>query len=103
MTTTTTISANSANSAISAITATSLQTQWLATAGQPKEVAELRRQVALENLQNQRLDNYDQDVPVEFECCFCTTKVPLLEKHLSFSSIAFDFARIRQNRKSIIW
>lgn len=40
-----------------------------------QEVAELRRQVALENLQNQRLDNYDQDVPVEFECCFCTTKV----------------------------
>uniref|UniRef100_A0A1I8NTR3 BTB domain-containing protein n=1 Tax=Stomoxys calcitrans TaxID=35570 RepID=A0A1I8NTR3_STOCA len=40
----------------------------------PGEVAELRRQVALENLQNQRLDNYDQDVPVEFECCFCTTK-----------------------------
>ncbi|XP_075163849.1 potassium voltage-gated channel shaker cognate b isoform X6 [Haematobia irritans] len=40
----------------------------------PGEVAELRRQVALENLQNQRLDNYDQDVPVEFECCFCTSK-----------------------------
>ncbi|XP_065359059.1 potassium voltage-gated channel protein Shab isoform X4 [Calliphora vicina] len=40
----------------------------------PGEVAELRRQVALENLQNQRMDNYDQDVPVEFECCFCTSK-----------------------------
>ncbi|KAL9904624.1 potassium voltage-gated channel protein Shab-like isoform 4-T6 [Glossina fuscipes fuscipes] len=39
-----------------------------------EEVAELRRQVALENLQNQRLDNFDQDVPVEFECCFCTSK-----------------------------
>lgn len=38
-------------------------------------MAELRRQVALENLQNQRMDNYDQDVPVEFECCFCTSKV----------------------------
>ncbi|XP_017126903.1 potassium voltage-gated channel protein Shab isoform X2 [Drosophila elegans] len=40
----------------------------------PGEVAELRRQVALENLQNQRMDNLEQDVPVEFECCFCTTK-----------------------------
>ncbi|KAM7357784.1 potassium voltage-gated channel protein Shab-like isoform 2-T13 [Cochliomyia hominivorax] len=40
----------------------------------PGEVAELRRQVALENLQNQRMDNFDQDVPVEFECCFCTSK-----------------------------
>ncbi|XP_036335755.1 potassium voltage-gated channel protein Shab isoform X2 [Rhagoletis pomonella] len=40
----------------------------------PGEVAELRRQVALENLQNQRMDNFEQDVPVEFECCFCTTK-----------------------------
>ncbi|XP_017070928.1 potassium voltage-gated channel protein Shab isoform X3 [Drosophila eugracilis] len=39
-----------------------------------EEVAELRRQVALENLQNQRMDNLEQDVPVEFECCFCTTK-----------------------------
>lgn len=38
-------------------------------------MAELRRQVALENLQNQRMDNFDQDVPVEFECCFCTSKV----------------------------
>ncbi|XP_055846302.1 potassium voltage-gated channel protein Shab isoform X2 [Episyrphus balteatus] len=40
----------------------------------PGEVAELRRQVALENLQNQRMDNLEQDVPTEFECCFCTTK-----------------------------
>ncbi|KAL5292319.1 KCNB1 family protein [Megaselia abdita] len=48
-----------------------LQNQMMVT---PQEVAELRRQVALENLQNQRMDNFDQDVPTEFECCFCTTK-----------------------------
>ncbi|XP_055373611.1 potassium voltage-gated channel protein Shab isoform X2 [Condylostylus longicornis] len=49
-----------------------LPTQMMVT---PQEVAELRRQVAIENIQNQgKKDKGDSDVPNEFECCFCSTK-----------------------------
>ncbi|XP_037907466.1 potassium voltage-gated channel protein Shab isoform X4 [Hermetia illucens] len=41
-----------------------------------EEVAELRRQVAIEKIQAHGLkkDKVESDVPTEFECCFCTTK-----------------------------
>lgn len=41
-----------------------------------QEVAELRRQIAIEQAAKKKKENvYDADVPTEFECCYCTTKV----------------------------
>lgn len=41
-----------------------------------KEVAELRRQIAIEHAAKHKKEKIlDTDVPTEFECCFCTTKV----------------------------
>lgn len=41
-----------------------------------KEVAELRRQIAIEHAaRHKKAKVLDSDVPTEFECCFCTTKV----------------------------
>lgn len=41
-----------------------------------KEVADLRRQIAIEQAAKQKKAKVtDSDVPTEFECCYCTTKV----------------------------
>ena len=41
-----------------------------------QEVAELRRQIALEQAAKHKKEKaLDADVPTEFECCSCTTKV----------------------------
>lgn len=41
-----------------------------------QEVAELRRQIAIEHAAKHKKEKVlDTDVPTEFECCFCTTKV----------------------------
>lgn len=39
------------------------------------EVEELRRQVALETSSTSKRDKSDTELPSEFECCFCTSKV----------------------------
>ncbi|XP_055322831.1 uncharacterized protein LOC129578379 isoform X2 [Sitodiplosis mosellana] len=41
----------------------------------PAQVAELRRQIAIEHAAKHKREKVlDSDVPTEFECCFCTTK-----------------------------
>lgn len=41
-----------------------------------QEVAELRRQIAIEQAAKQKKEKVlDADVLTEFECCYCTTKV----------------------------
>lgn len=46
---------------------------WVAAV---QEVAELRRQIAMEQAVRQKKDKpTDSDLPTEFECCFCTSKV----------------------------
>lgn len=45
-----------------------------------QEVAELRRQIAIEQAAKKKKEHvYDADVPTEFECCYCTTKVFLID------------------------
>lgn len=51
-----------------------------------QEVAELRRQIAIEQAAKKKKTNvYDADVPTEFECCYCTTKV------FDYQPNAFEF------------
>lgn len=41
-----------------------------------QEVAELRRQIAMEQVHKRKKEKtVDNEEPTEFECCFCTTKV----------------------------
>lgn len=52
-----------------------------------QEVAELRRQIAIEQSAKKKKEIvYDADVPTEFECCYCTTKVYLIR--IPFSTLS---------------
>lgn len=44
---------------------------------QTQEVAEMRRQIAMEQVHKRKKDTIvdGEEQPTEFECCFCTTKV----------------------------
>lgn len=53
-----------------------------------QEVAELRRQIAMEQAARQKKGTkaIDSDMPTEFECCFCTSKVhPQLSISIPFN------------------
>lgn len=56
-----------------------------------QEVAELRRQIAIEQAAKKKKENvYDADVPTEFECCYCTTKVFYQQNVNKLQKIVFN-------------
>lgn len=70
-----------------------------------QEVAELRRQIAIEHMAKQKKEKVlDADVPTEFECCYCTTKVCTIESFGAFYLFYFNFIyeRFKLNRSTIV-